>query len=719
MTLTHAREVLKKVFGYDAFRPLQAEIIQTVYDRRDALVLMPTGGGKSICFQVPALTLEGTAVVVSPLIALMKDQVESLRANGAAAAFINSMLDASAARNVEDDLLAGRIKLLHVSPEKLVSQSFQPLLRRLKISLFAIDEAHCISAWGHDFRPEYTQLKFLKEQFPDVPVIALTATADKLTRKDIADQLQLHDPAIYIASFDRPNISLTVRPGQKKFEQIVEFLKKHPGQSGIIYCLARKTCSDLSDKLNARGFKTGFYHAELSPRERNQVQEDFINDRVPVICATIAFGMGIDKSNVRFIIHYNLPRNLEGYYQEVGRGGRDGLPAEALLFFSYQDVMAYRQMVEEGEASAEQKELKIAKLDRMYQFAEAPVCRRKTVLHYFGEAFDHNCNNCDVCKNPPRQFDGTTAAQKALSALLRMQEKVGMNMLVDVLRGSRRREISELGYDQIKTYGAGREYGFDEWQFLISQMLHLGLIEIAYDEKNCLKVTEAGRAVLYNNQKTNLALPPKPEEKAAEKAAAARTPGRTQGLRDELFDRLVALRRKIGQQQGVPPYIVFSDATLEEMAQKRPISDADLLFVSGVGERKLQLYGDAFIEEIRRFVREKSGEGQSVQGSTYLLTWDMYKAGRPINEIARAREISTTTVVSHLAVMYERGELVDFSAWASPETLDFIQGALHQFEEPYQLKEIYEHFEQRFSYEAIRFAIADAKRKKWKQQQGG
>lgn len=715
MTLMHAREALKKVFGYDSFRPLQEEIIQTVYDRRDALVLMPTGGGKSICFQVPALTLEGTAVVVSPLIALMKDQVESLRANGASAAYINSMLDASSARNVEDELLAGRIKLLYVSPEKLVSQSFQPLLKRLKISLFAIDEAHCISAWGHDFRPEYTQLKFLKEQFPDVPMIALTATADKLTRKDIAEQLQLHDPAVFIASFDRPNIALTVRPGQRRFEQIVEFLKKHPGQSGIIYCLARKTCADLSEKLNTKGFKTAFYHADMPPRDRNQVQEDFINDRTPVICATIAFGMGIDKSNVRFIIHYNLPRNLEGYYQEVGRAGRDGLPAEALLFFSYQDVMTYRQMFEEGEGSPEQKELKIAKLNRMYQFAEAPVCRRKTVLHYFGETYERNCGNCDVCKNPPRQFDGTTAAQKALSALLRVQEKVGMSMLTDILRGSQRREIFDQEFHKIKTYGAGREYSFDEWQFLLSQMLHLGLLEIAYDEKNCLKVTEAGRAVLFEGRKVNLALPPKPEEKAAEKAAAARQPGRTQGLRDELFERLVALRRKIGQQQGVPPYIVFSDATLEEMAQKRPISDADLLYVSGVGERKLQLYGDAFIEEIRRFVREKSGEGQNVQGSTYLLTWDLYKAGKPLDEIARERGISPVTAVSHLAIMYERGETVDFSAWATPETFDLIQGALPLFQEPYHLKDIYEHFNQRFSYEAIRFAIADMRRKKWKQ----
>jgi ATP-dependent DNA helicase RecQ len=714
MTLANAAAALKKYFGYETFRPLQAEIIETVYDKRDALVLMPTGGGKSICYQIPAVTLEGLAVVVSPLIALMKDQVEGLSANGIPAAFINSTLTSEQAKNVENALLAGYVKLLYVSPEKLVSQGFQPLLKRLKISLFAIDEAHCISAWGHDFRPEYTQLKFLKEQFPEIPTLALTATADKLTRKDIVEQLHLKNPALFVASFDRPNIKLSVRPGQRRFEQIVEFLKQHPNQSGIIYCLARKTCEGIAEKLNAQGFKAAHYHAEVPPAQRSKTQEDFINDRVPIICATIAFGMGIDKSNVRFVIHYNLPRNLEGYYQEVGRSGRDGLPAEALLFFSYADVNSYREMFEQGDASDEQKELKIAKLERMYQFAEAPVCRRKTVLFYFGETYDRNCGNCDVCLNPPKQFDGTVAAQKALSALTRTQEKVGMTLLIDILRGSGRREVFEHKYHEIKTYGAGKEYSFDDWLYLLSQMLHVGLVEIAYDQHSQLRVTDEGKKVLFENKKVSLALPqPKIRAtKPGEKSYAIPEKSKSKMLKEELFERLVALRRTVAQQQGVPPYLIFSDASLDDMAEKRPLTDADLLQVSGMGERKLQLYGDAFIAEIRRFVLEKTGEGARVTGSTQLITWDLYKKGHLVEEIAEIRGMSTLTIVSHLATMYERGETLDIGQWVSPEECDVIQGALPLFEEPYQMKAIFEHFGERYNFDKIRFAIADHRRAK-------
>lgn len=710
MNLQHATHALKKYFGYDNFRPLQAEIVQTIYERRDTLVLMPTGGGKSICFQIPAITLEGTAVVVSPLIALMKDQVEGLIANGISAAYLNSSQGAAEIRNVEEAAADGYIKILYVSPEKLVSQGFQPMLNRLNISLFAIDEAHCISAWGHDFRPEYTQLKFLKEQYPNVPLIALTATADKLTRKDIARQLQLENPAIFLASFDRPNISLTVKPGQRRFEQLLAFLKDHPNQSGIIYCLSRKGCEGLAEKLNQKGFKAAHYHAEVPPAQRSKTQEDFINDRVPIICATIAFGMGIDKSNVRFVVHYNLPRNLEGYYQEIGRAGRDGLPAAALLFFSYADVISYREMFEKGDSSAEQKSLKIAKLERMFQFAESLICRRKTVLNYFGETYDGSCGNCDVCKNPPRQFDGTVAAQKALSAISRTQEKVGMTLLVDILRGSSRREIFDNKFHEIKTYGAGKEYTYQDWMFILLQLIHTGLIEIAYDDHNRLRVSDEGRKVLFEAKRVPLAMP------QVKTTPGARTPKhvektKSQILRDDLFEKLAALRKQVAQQQGVPPYLIFSDATLQAMAEKRPLNDGDMLQVSGVGERKLQLYGDAFIGAIRRFVLEKSGEGERVKGSTQLESWEMFKSGQSVEEIAKTREISPLTVLNHLAIMYERGELVDVRQWVSPEESDVIQGALPLFEEPFQLKPIFEHFKGRFSFEKIRWALAEWRRK--------
>jgi ATP-dependent DNA helicase RecQ len=726
MTLDNAHTALKKYFGYDAFRSLQTDIIQTIYNRRDTVVLMPTGGGKSICYQIPALTLDGVALVVSPLIALMKDQVEGLRSNGVKAAFLNSTLDGAQTQAVENDALEGRLKILYVSPEKLASQHFQPLLKRLPLSLIAIDEAHCISSWGHDFRPEYTQLKFLKTQFPNIPIVALTATADKLTRKDIIEQLHLTDPAVFIASFDRPNLTLTVRPGQKRLEQIIDFLRRRPNQSGIIYCLARRTCEDLADKLNAKGIKALPYHAELPMQVRSKTQEEFTADRIPVVCATIAFGMGIDKSNVRFVIHYNLPRNLEGYYQEIGRAGRDGLPAEALLFFSYQDVNSYRGMIEDSEASDEQKELKIAKLNRMYQFAEAPVCRRKTVLYYFGESYERNCGNCDVCKNPPKQFDGTVAAQKALSALMRTGEKVGMTLLIDILRGSRRQEVFEGNYHQIKTYGMGREYSFDDWLFFISQMLHLGLLEIAYDDGNRLRVTPTGKQVLFEDRKVSLAMPLAAAEAAKPKTQPTRA---EQTLRDELFERLRVLRRQVAQESGVPPYVVFSDATLTDMAEKHPVDLLDLLHVSGVGEVKQQTYGALFVSAICHFLEEKNLPVQSnipdlpaapirrekapaqpaePKMSTAERTFMLYAEGLTVEEIATQRGLSPTTIMGHLAEYYEKNDdgSLDINHFAAPEAIDLIVGALPLFAEPYRLRDIFDHFEEKFSFDTIRWALA-------------
>ena len=702
MHLDNAKTALKKYFCYESFRPMQGEIIQSVYDRKDALVLMPTGGGKSICYQIPAITLPGTCVVISPLISLMKDQVESLKANGIKAAFLNSSQDSAEQQAIEDDFFHGNIQLLYVSPEKLVNSSFQPLLQKAKINLFAIDEAHCISAWGHDFRPEYSQLKFIKRDFPDVPIIALTATADKLTRKDILEQLGLVGSQTFVASFDRPNISLEVRPGQKRLEQILAFIGRKQGQSGIIYCLSRKSTEKLAEKLNARGIKAGFYHAGLSAAERSRIQEAFINDQVPVIAATIAFGMGIDKSNVRWIIHYNLPKNMESYYQEIGRAGRDGTTAETLLFYSYSDIMVLREILEKNQS--ENTEIQLAKLERMQQYAESLACRRRILLNYFSEDSNERCGNCDNCLNPPTYFDGTLIAQKALSAVYRLRESVGLRLLIDVLRGSGRKEIFERGFQNIKTYGAGREYSFLDWQHYLLQLINLGYLEIAYDQKSVVKMTPASQRVLFQNERIQLVQ--QTTVKARQEAAKAKAKPATkrQRVRDDLFEVLRQLRKQLAQQRGVPPYIIFSDATLEEMAARRPMSDTEMQQISGVGERKLQLYGDAFMEAIRAFVANNATSLRD--GATLQVTLQLYKQGLSVEEMASKRELTSRTIYNHLAQLYENGEAINIDPIISITQIKEITGTLKYLEQPYKLKDIYERFDGLFSYTQIHFALA-------------
>lgn len=607
MNLDKAKLALKRYFGYDQFRPLQADIIRAIFSGKDALVLMPTGGGKSVCFQIPAVTLPGTCIVVSPLISLMKDQVEGLRANGIAAAFINSAIDSREQLRVEESFYAGELDLLYVSPEKLVSGNFVSILKRGKINLFAIDEAHCISAWGHDFRPEYTQMGMLKQHFPKVPVVALTATADKLTRKDIVDQLKLEEPGIFIASFDRPNLSLEVRPGQQRLQQIEDFIRKHPKQAGIIYTLSRKATEDIADKLKQKGFKAEAYHAGLSPDRRSKIQDHFINDNLHIICATVAFGMGIDKSNVRWVIHYNLPKNLEGYYQEIGRAGRDGAKADTLLFYSFADVSMLRDIIQNGENAA-QNEIQLVKLERMQQYAESLACRRRILLAYFSENLSENCGNCDICRNPPQSIDGTVIAQKALSAVYRLNEQVPMGMLIDVLRGSGRREIKQLGYDTIKTYGAGRDFSQWDWQHYLMQLINLGYLEVAYDAANVLRLTSASQEVLFKNRSVELIKPTSYKERQEQEQANAKTKAPTQlkkeRLRDELFEHLRQIRKEIAQKEGIPPYLIFSDATLEEMAFSKPQTEDDMLAVSGVGEKKLVQFGYRFIKAIRNYEKK-------------------------------------------------------------------------------------------------------------------
>ena len=597
-------KTLKSYFGYSQFRPLQKDIITHILNKKDSLVLMPTGGGKSICYQLPALLMNGTAVVVSPLISLMKDQVESLQENGIIARALNSANNETTNANVCFECRQGRVKLLYISPERLLAE-MDYLLKDINISLFAIDEAHCISQWGHDFRPEYTQLSALRKQFPDVPIVALTATADKVTRQDILKQLQLKDPEIFISSFDRPNLSLDVRRGyrqKEKMKTIFDFIRRHRGESGIIYCMSRSKTEKVAEILEEEGITTAVYHAGLSAAARDQAQDDFINDRVQVVCATIAFGMGIDKSNVRWIIHYNLPKSIETFYQEIGRAGRDGLPGDTLLFYSLGDIVLLSKFASESN----QQEINMEKLKRMQQYAEADICRRRILLNYFGETTDHDCGNCDVCRNPPQRFDGSIIVQKALSAIIRADEQIGSSTLIDILKGSASKEVIEKGYDKLKTYGVGRDIPGRDWNDYILQMLHLGYIEIAYNENSRLKVTDIGRNVLFGKEKAMLVVIKREEQTTKRKKGATPvqqtipTPTVFDGESDTLFEELRQLRKKLADQQAIPAYIVLSDKVLHLLASSKPDTIEAFGTISGIGEYKKERYGKDFVSVIKK-----------------------------------------------------------------------------------------------------------------------
>lgn len=600
------RETLKTYFGYDSFRPLQEEIIRHIMNRQDALVLMPTGGGKSICYQLPALLCEGTAVVVSPLISLMKDQVEALRANGIAAGALNSSNDDTQNANLRRACIEGRLKLLYISPEKLIAEK-DYLLRDMNISLFAIDEAHCISQWGHDFRPEYTQMGMLHQQFPQVPIVALTATADKITREDIIRQLHLVHPRTFISSFDRPNISLSVKRGfqaKEKHKAILEFILRHRNESGIIYCMSRNKTESVAQMLQKQGIRCGVYHAGLSTDLRDAAQDDFINDRIQVVCATIAFGMGIDKSNVRWVIHYNLPKSIESFYQEIGRAGRDGLPSDTLLFYSLGDLILLTKFA----AESNQQNINLEKLQRMQQYAEADICRRRILLSYFGETTTCDCGNCDVCKNPPERFDGTIIVQKALSAIARTEQQISTGVLIDILRGNYSAEVTAKGYQEVKTFGAGRDIPPRDWQDYLLQMLQLGYFEIAYNENNHLKITPSGNDILFGRSKAALVVIRHEEAvtargKKKKITVAKELPfGLPNSENGDLFEALRALRKQLADQEALPAYIVMSDKVLHLLSISRPTTMEEFGAISGITEYKMKKYGKDFVELIRLFV---------------------------------------------------------------------------------------------------------------------
>jgi len=667
-TLDHARQLLKHRFGYDSFRPQQEAIIETVLNGRDCLVLMPTGGGKSICYQIPALIFDGLTVVISPLIALMKDQVDALRANGVDAAFLNSTQSTAEQVDVFRAVRSGKLKLLYVAPERLLQSGdqFIEFLKGIKVSLFAIDEAHCISSWGHDFRPEYLKLSRVKSEFPGIPVIALTATADRLVRKDIVDKLDIQDGERFISSFNRPNIYYAVEPKRNSYLRLLDFLKKRRDQSGVIYCLSRNSVDSLAADLREEGYQALAYHAGLEKNTRDRNQQLFINDETKIVVATIAFGMGIDKSNVRFVVHVDLPKNIESYYQETGRAGRDGLSSEALLFFSWADVTKLKGFAE-VEGNTEQTEIMLKKLSQMAEFGELRSCRRKYLLNYFSEEFEGNCGNCDNCLTTAETFDGTIIAQKALSAVYRTGQRFGVTYLVDFLRGSDAQSIRDE-HKNLRTYGVGADVSKNAWFEHFKDLIAQGYLAQAEGRYPTIQLTDKSADVLAGRVTVELVTARVKEERRQKL-----TPSDLQ-YEQPLFEQLRQLRAVIARGENLPPYIVFSDATLVEMATWLPLTEDDMRRIMGVGDLKWQKYGRDFLAEIKQYcsknnltsraglkqssrVRKKRTRRGPDGRSTFEITLDLFREGKTIEEIARLRDLGTSTVEGHLTVFIPVGKV--------------------------------------------------------------
>jgi len=711
-------EILKNTFGFSEFRPQQEAIIQSILKGKDALVLMPTGGGKSLCYQVPAMMMEGLTVVVSPLIALMKNQVDALKLNGVPAAFINSSLDHYSQQDVRASIESGRLKLLYVAPEKLFHEDgqFLDLLSKNQISLFAIDEAHCISHWGHDFRPDYLQLASLKQKFPNVPTIALTATADKLTRRDIIERLNLNNPEIFVSSFNRENIAYTILPKRDSYGQLLGFLKDHQDDSGIIYCLSRASTEDLAERLTRDGFNAICYHAGMDREQRQAHQDKFQRDEVRIVVATIAFGMGIDKSNVRFVVHMDLPKNIESYYQETGRAGRDGLPSEAVLFYSVADVIKLRGFAEVDD-NPQQSEIMLKKLQQMADFCEKTICRRKVLLNYFDEPAEDYCGNCDVCNTDYAYWDATIEAQKVLSAVARLGERFGTSMVVDFLRGSQSTRIKPH-LRKIKTYGVGKDISKEGWFDIINDLIDQEYLLKTDGQYPVLKLTDKSWDVLKRGHQVMLKEISKVEWNAYNRSIA------TPDYDAQLFGQLKTLRREIADSEGVPAYIVLSDATLMELAAYLPLNPPDLHVISGFGDIKIKKYGSVFCEKIAAYCRQADLDSRihlkSVSGKASVKrvarktdtteeSFRLFREGLNIEQIATERGIKTSTVENHLTIYVESGD-IDVGRLVDDANRKKIEKAIDELGD-YAMRPIREALDETVDYSMIRMVIADRKRK--------
>jgi ATP-dependent DNA helicase RecQ len=717
MNIARAKEILKRQFGFDSFRMNQEQAIETVLKKKDCVVLMPTGGGKSLCYQIPALMLDGLTVVISPLIALMKDQVDALVNNGVEASFLNSTQTAQQQTEVFRAARSGKLKLLYVAPERLLQSGdqFIEFLKSINVSLFAIDEAHCISSWGHDFRPEYMQLRKLKAHFPDVPLIALTATADKLVRKDIIERLALKNYELFVSSFNRPNIFYKVEPKRNSFARLLEYLENHKDESGIVYCLSRNSAESLAENLRDNGYGALAYHAGLEKETRERHQELFLKDEAKIIVATIAFGMGIDKSNVRFVVHYDLPKNIESYYQETGRAGRDGLESEALLFFSWGDVNKLKGFAE-VDGNKTQSDIMLNKLNLMGKFGDLKTCRRKFLLNYFSEDLTEDCGHCDNCTTVFERFDGTIIAQKALSAVYRTGQRFGLSYLIDFLRGSQSKTIRDE-HKNLKTYGVGADVSKNNWFEYFNDLIAQGYLMQTEGQYPTIVLTEKSETVLRGGEQVELIKVTIKEDKKKSLVSELAHPY----LKD-LFDDLKRARTTFARNENVPPYVIFSDATLIEMATYLPLIDVEMRQISGVGDLKMEKYGADFLEVVKNYCeinnlesrinlkspkRERKTRAKRDAGGqdTYSISLDMFKSGLSISEIAGARGMANSTIETHLVRFIPSGE-ISLDDLVQENKIEPIRNAINRLNTGFAVAPVKEFLGEDFSYTEIRAVMA-------------